>query len=401
MISYKYFVNRSGILYVRVMNARRKAEFSTGVRMSEDDLAALMGGRVTSANKYWSRLLAVWDTAMESVQVSLLSQGRSDEDVRVIADMMRERVLGCGKPEDEDGDGKVDFVVYMEKVSEVRGNRGYRDSCLYTLGKVREYVKVGVLPFEEVTVGWLRGFDSWLEGQGLSVNSRAIHMKNVRTAVNRAIDDELMTVYPFRRFRIRTEVTRKRSLSVEELRRLFSWDVEEWQREYLDIFKLMFMLCGINAVDLHGLKKVSKSGRVEYRRAKTKRLYSVKVEPEAMEIIGRHRGKNGLLDISDRWKDHRDFTKQINIALKKIGKVRIVGRGGKKEVTPEWPELSTYWSRHSWATIAASLDIPKETIAAALGHGGNTVTDVYIDFDQSKVDDANRRVIDWVLYGRR
>ena len=42
-----------------------------------------------------------------------------------------------------------------------------------------------------------------------------------------------------------------------------------------------------------------------------------------------------------------------------------------------------------------------DTIAHALGHGGNTVTDIYIDFDQSKVDDANRRVLDWVLYGRR
>ena len=52
-------------------------------------------------------------------------------------------------------------------------------------------------------------------------------------------------------------------------------------------------------------------------------------------------------------------------------------------------------------SAAASLDIPKETIAAALGHGGNTVTDIYIDFDRRKVDEANRRVLDWVLYGTR
>ena len=43
--------------------------------------------------------------------------------------------------------------------------------------------------------------------------------------------------------------------------------------------------------------------------------------------------------------------------------------------------------------------IPKETIAAALGHGGNTVTDIYIEFDYRKVDEANRRVLNWVLYG--
>lgn len=53
------------------------------------------------------------------------------------------------------------------------------------------------------------------------------------------------------------------------------------------------------------------------------------------------------------------------------------------------------------STVAASLDIPRDTIAAALGHGGNTVTDIYIDFDQRKVDEANRQVLDWVLYGKR
>lgn len=54
--------------------------------------------------------------------------------------------------------------------------------------------------------------------------------------------------------------------------------------------------------------------------------------------------------------------------------------------------------RHTWATIAAGLDIPKETIAAALGHSiGNPTTSIYIDFNQAKVDEANRRVLDFVF----
>lgn len=66
-----------------------------------------------------------------------------------------------------------------------------------------------------------------------------------------------------------------------------------------------------------------------------------------------------------------------------------------------YPGLTTYWARHTWVAIAASLDIPKDTIAAALGHGETTVTDIYIGFDQNKVDAANRKVLDWVLYGKR
>jgi predicted transcriptional regulator len=40
-------------------------------------------------------------------------------------------------------------------------------------------------------------------------------------------------------------------------------------------------------------------------------------------------------------------------------------------------------------------------ISHALGHGNNTVTDIYINFDYKKVDAANRKVIDYVLYDKK
>jgi len=55
--------------------------------------------------------------------------------------------------------------------------------------------------------------------------------------------------------------------------------------------------------------------------------------------------------------------------------------------------ISTYTARHSWATIAASLGVPRDVISHALGRGVNTVTDIYIDFSRDEVDKANRRVI--------
>ena len=59
--------------------------------------------------------------------------------------------------------------------------------------------------------------------------------------------------------------------------------------------------------------------------------------------------------------------------------------------------VTTYYMRHSWATIAAELDIPKDTIALTLGHGGSTVTDIYINYDLRKVDVANRQIIDLIV----
>lgn len=261
--------------------------------------------------------------------------------------------------------------------------------------------KLERMKFEDITKEWLIDFDKFMAKTAPSKNSRNIHMRNIRAVFNDAIDDGITTSYPFRRLDLRPVATAKRNLKVEELRKLFNYPAEKHALYYIDILKLMFMLIGINVVDLCRLKEIV-DGRVVFNRAKTHRLYSIKVEPEALEIIERYRGKDWLIDVLDHYKDHNDFTRKINKTLQKIGPVKRVGLGGKKIYAPIFPKLTTYWVRHSWATIAAvDLDIPKDTISHALGHGNNTVTDIYIEFDQRKVDEANRRVLDWVLYGKK
>ena len=293
------------------------------------------------------------------------------------------------------------FVTRFTKFADSK-KPSTRGVYMHTLSRMRAFAgaKLDRLAFEDITKEWLTSFENYLAETAPSKNARNIHLRNIRAVFNEAIDDEITTFYPFRRFKIRPVATAKRNLKVQELNTLFNFPAEEHALYYIDIFKLMFMLIGINAVDLCHLKEIV-DGRIIYHRAKTNRLYSIKVEPEAMEIIERHRGKNWLIDILDRYDDHRNFTHRMNLTLKKIGPVKRIGRGGKKIYEPLFPKLSTYWARHSWATIAASLDIPKETIAQALGHSSNSVTDIYIEFDQRKVDEANRRVLDWVLYGKK
>lgn len=253
---------------------------------------------------------------------------------------------------------------------------------------------------DEVNKAWLTAFDNYLAESNPSPNARALHFRNLRAIFNYAIDEELTANYPFRRFKIKTVKTDKRSLSVAVLRQVFTYPIEDWQEQYRDMFKLSFMLMGINFADMLNLKRSDmREGRIVFNRHKTARLYSMKVEPEARVLIEKYAGTDHLLSIMDERKDYLQYVRQTNNALRKIGDCERSGLGGKKTHHAICPELSTYWARHTWATIAASLDIPKETIAAALGHGGNTVTDIYIDFDRRKVDEANRKVLDYVLYG--
>lgn len=187
-----------------------------------------------------------------------------------------------------------------------------------------------------------------------------------------------------------------RVLTVEQLRILNAMPLSGNAAVYRDLFMLMFYLIGINLSDLHGLKEENiVNGRLEYRRNKTGKLYSIKLENEALDIIRKYRGKKKLIKIFDDQTIQTCHTK-FGYHLKRIGKAKASPDG-----CPLCPKISTYYSRYTWATLAAMLDISRDTISESLGHSyGCPVTNVYIQFSRDKIDKANRRVIDYVLYGK-
>ena len=60
------------------------------------------------------------------------------------------------------------------------------------------------------------------------------------------------------------------------------------------------------------------------------------------------------------------------------------------------PHLTTYYARHTWATIAGELDIADPIIDMAQGRSPQGITARYVKRNLSKVDIANRMVIDWI-----
>ena len=292
------------------------------------------------------------------------------------------------------------FLSRFQAYTSSRQKQRTREIYQATIKRIEEYdSKASQLSFEQVSKDWLTGFDTFLMQYEPSQNSRSIHFRNIRAVFNDAIDNEITTHYPFRKFMVRPVPTAKRAYSVERLRELFNYPVLPHEQKYVDLFKLIFFLVGINIVDLCNLTKVE-NGRIVYQRSKTSRLYNIKVEPEAQEIIARYKGVNKLINLSEKFKDAHTFMSTVNRALKQIGPRVHVVRDGKRtlEYRPAFPDLSTYVARHTWATIAYELEIPNETIAAALGHSyGNRTTAIYINNDLRKVDEANRKVIDYVL----
>lgn len=299
-----------------------------------------------------------------------------------------------------DGEGGTFTGFFRSFIERKTGRTKEIYQC--TLDKiVREYGDD--LSFDVVNYVWLENFDRSMRESdiynrrgevlrtGMATNARAIHLRNIRAVFNKAIDEEMigLELYPFRRFKIEKERTRKRAVSLAQLRALFDYPCETAAEEWaVDVARLIFYLIGINMVDLFNLEEYD-GGYIHYRRAKTGTLYSIKVEPEAAALLEKYRGREHLLNFRERFKRIQSFKAKINQTLKGIA-----------SKDPRIPVMTSYTFRHTWATLAAELDIPKETIAAGLGHAQNaTVTDVYIDFNHKKVDAANRRVLDYVAGG--
>lgn len=397
MFTAKFYSNknRGDNLTLRITNNRSKTEISLGIRMTQEELDSALAGK--SKNARMEKMLARWNAEIKDLMVELADSKQGDMDAKGIRSIMENRLLGREAGERKPGN----FVPAYRGFMESKTNKGTKGVYKHTCDKMHYFDSdIDNKCFEDIDVKWLTDFEAFC-AETSTKNARNIHLRNIRAVFNYAIDNEITTAYPFRRFRIRPEETRKRSLTVDALRRLFDYPVEPYAEIYRDMFKLIFMLVGINTVDLHRLREVTSAGRVEYRRAKTHRLYSIKVEPEAMEIIEKYKGLNGLLCIADRWSDHRNFRHQLNKALQRIGEMERKGLGGKKIITPEFDGLTSYWARHSWATIAYKIGVSKDVIAKALGHSdGHDTTNIYIDEDNCLVDEANRRVLDWVLYGK-
>lgn len=307
------------------------------------------------------------------------------------ATQVKQRVLAFMSP---DKNGVLLYDMLNEHAKKVKPNTA--NLYIYTADQVKSFAPAVLI--SDIDRRWLEAFDTWMMRGNLATNTRAIVMRNIRTVYNEALDDGIVSTYPFRKFKIKQEQTEKRSLTLDELATLYNMDVEEWQRIYVDYFFLCFFLCGINLVDLAALRDEDyQSGRIRYRRAKTGRLYSIKVEPEALSLIRKYKGRDGhLIDILDRHKNYKDFAAHMTNGLQKVG--MDCRPGCKQTGRALFPKLSQYWCRHSWATLAYELDIPMEVIAQGLGHSyGSKTTSVYIRPNQQKADDANRKVIDALI----
>ena len=119
--------------------------------------------------------------------------------------------------------------------------------------------------------------------------------------------------------------------------------------------------------------------------------------------LDKYAGKEYMLNVLESREDYKSFMQHWNKALKAVGEdqfeEKLCKNGKRYQIVKHMgiiPKIHIYYSRILWATYAYNeMDIPMDTISQALGHkNGLRVTNFYVKRSNTKVDEANRALID-------
>lgn len=286
----------------------------------------------------------------------------------------------------------TDFSSYFNQVIIEKGKVNKRNGEIYdeTRVKIEKFDKRSHLLFEDITAGWLRRFEVHMREQGNKNATISLTMRNIRSAYNCAIDDQVTELgnFPFLRYKIPKGSDERVPLTLEQIKKLVSIQFKQKAVERARLaFLLSFTMIGINNSDMYELPPDAiQNGRVDFSRNKTSKPYSIKVEPEILKYLNELKGKKMLVNFADVYNSDEQFTHCINRKLKLVGP--SIG----------YPGLIMYIARHTWSSIAKNeLMMDDNDISSALGHTIKGVTQAYTHRNRKLVDDMNRKVLDKVF----
>jgi integrase/recombinase XerD len=307
---------------------------------------------------------------------------------------------------------KIDFFSYAKReIESLLATNKVGNAAVYecATNSLKEFTQNPKLKFEQLNYKLLMEYESFLLKRELKTNTIANYMRTIRAIFNKSIKTNNTGIehYPFINYSIKHERTIAKVLNQDQFHQINSLDLSPESPEYLcrAVFMVTFNLIGISFSDLATLKPSNiVDGRVTYRRKKTKRIYSIKLNSYAEQIINDLKTiypnspyllpiiNNDKLSAYDEHRTIKQKLKTCNKYLKRIGELV------KLELS-----LVSYCARYSWATTAKRMGFSNEIIAEALGHEyGNSVTATYLDgFSQSTIDNANQTVTSQIFDSMR
>jgi integrase len=297
---------------------------------------------------------------------------------------------------------KQTFFQYTEKqIQEMVRQKRIGNARNYSniLREVKKFRKDVDFPFRELNFAFLKKFEGYYLEKGLGENGLSVYMRGIRAIFNKAINEKMIEkeAYPFDQYTILSKPTKKRAISFDSIQRIVSLKFkqgEESLNEARNIFLMSFYLMGAPFIDLAFLTKSNIiDGRIQYKRRKTGKFFDIKITDNLKPILD-HYLKNKKNDeyllpiikrenLIDQYKDIQWAQKRYNKRLK-----AIAVKAGIQE------KLTSYVSRHSFASIANNMAIPVTAISEMLGHQRLTTTQVYLaGLQKDSIDQYNEKIL--------
>ena len=253
-------------------------------------------------------------------------------------------------------------------------------TCRSMLHSLEGFTNMELVTFRELTAGFFLGFEHNLWASGCSRNTSACYFRALR-AICKGAERQGMLKDANQLFSgvfMGYEETRKRALSVEQLRMVADADLKDMPSLEMarDLFILSYYLRGIPFIDLAYLRKTDIHDNVLcYRRSKTGRMLTITLEPWMWEIIERYLCDDSsspyLLRIIRQPGSIPEERKQYESALRLYNKhLYRLSERLRLEV-----RLTSYIA---WATLAYNEDIPVAKISAGLSHASEEITHTYL-----------------------
>lgn len=260
----------------------------------------------------------------------------------------------------------------------------------------------GKLIFRDVTVEFLQDYEKWLLQNEKSITTVGVYLRPLRAILNQAIEEGIITRennYPFskRKYQIPSGKNIKKALTKEEISKIFQYKGVKgtWWEKARDVFVFSYLASGINMKDIALLKYQNIDGDfIRFNRAKThgtnrsgSKPISINMCDEIKQILSRWKGPTSkpndyLFQVIEPDSSPvrqsaliKQFTRMTNTYLKLI----CIDLGIDKPVT-------TYFARHSFATILRRGGASTAFISESLGHSKEETTASYLDSfdDESK-----------------
>ena len=300
-----------------------------------------------------------------------------------------------------------------------RNQLGLAENYRYSGNSFRDYLSTlhrQDVPLSRVSAELLIAYQQWLWDKGIQRNTSAFYLRNLHAVYNKAVAQGLVTDRkPFRLVQTNITHTEKRAVSPELIRDISTLDIpgglvrlgqDPRKKPFLrmlreltfsrDTFIFCFCARGLTYVDFAYLKRENiQHGCIVYERRKTGQHLKVEIQPQMQAFIDKYAVARGpylfpvltSTDVKEAHKQYNSAIRRYNKHLNRLSK--ILGL--------DLP-LTSYVSRHSWATAAYHADLPVSHISEGMGHTSEKTTRIYLkSLERSKIDLENKRLLDGIF----